>query len=313
MTTIQLSSGFGLIAGGMGLYMIVFFAFFIFIAVTVVSTLAVVPRIKRAMAAVSANPCEQTAQALAKVLHGLNGIQRFLLSQANGLNGGVSKVACAHIYNQLVAGHPAISMETKNLLLRGLVGIGCTTLQGPRATMSPEQQRAANEEQGRLGEENVAHALRALGDFGAYQVFRNVYLENSGGDCKENDFIVVGPTGIFLLEVKSNRGRYANGTHYIDLSSLDRDPTGQMLQHEGAMRRTLSSLEGAGDHIRNMLVISYPNGERPPVVDLASFPAHFNACTVDSLLHVIVHSAVDPFMTPERIHAVCERIRSNLK
>ena len=43
------------------------------------------------------------------------------------------------------------------------------------------------------------------------------------------------------------------------------------------------------------------------------FPAHFNACTVDELLHVILRSPADPYMTPERIAAIAALIRENIR
>ena len=65
---------------------------------------------------------------------------------------------------------------------------------------------------GAAGERRVIEALAALDD--SYYVFWNVRVAgHPGGQPTQLDLVVVGPTGIFLVEVKNWSNEYASNPH----------------------------------------------------------------------------------------------------
>lgn len=69
-------------------------------------------------------------------------------------------------------------------------------------------------DRGLMGENDVALELEKLPD--SYSVFRNVKLKE-GLDI---DFVVVGPNGVFAVEVKSHRGRIGYDGKELTINSL---------------------------------------------------------------------------------------------
>ncbi len=86
---------------------------------------------------------------------------------------------------------------------------------------------------GATGEHRVGEALKGLP--GGYRVFNNVTHPSLAGNC---DHVVVGPTGVFLIETKNWRGRVAVGPGDVLLENGKAFP-----EQEKAMARVANNAE----------------------------------------------------------------------
>ena len=114
------------------------------------------------------------------------------------------------------------------------------------------RQRMASFVKGARGEERVARELAFLP--GGYRVYHGVALRHnaimpSGGDF---DHIVVGPTGVFVVETKNWDGRITveDGRILYDGNEPDRAPLDQVKAAANALRRALQEACGAEIAVR---------------------------------------------------------------
>jgi hypothetical protein len=110
---------------------------------------------------------------------------------------------------------------------------------------------------GLLGEAEIKQELHSLSD--DYSVFQGIVLTKGKGDI---DFIVVGPTGIFILEVKSFGGNIEfNGSNLtlngrlLRGSSLLRQVHGEVW----ALKNYLQQETGRNSYIHPILVFASPH------------------------------------------------------
>jgi nuclease-like protein len=110
---------------------------------------------------------------------------------------------------------------------------------------------------GRLGEKSVRQLLQKLPD--DYSVFCDVRL----GDHKGNlDFVVVGPGGVFILEVKSHGGEIGYNGYALTVNGhtfADKNFFNQIHGQTWALKNYLDEHGAGGIYIHSALVFSHPH------------------------------------------------------
>jgi len=110
---------------------------------------------------------------------------------------------------------------------------------------------------GRAAEKNIAQLLHKLPD--DYTVFSNVRL----GDHKGNlDFVVVGPGGVFILEVKAHGGDIGYNGHALTVNGrafADKNFFQQMHGETWALKNYLDAHGAGGVYIHAALVFASPH------------------------------------------------------
>lgn len=120
------------------------------------------------------------------------------------------------------------------------IGAGFLALAGVLAwSVTLGRQRLESFLKGARGEESVARALSFLP--AAYRVFHGLPSADRRLGGSDYDHVVVGPTGIFLIETKSWNGRISvrDGRVLYDGKEPDRAPLEQVKAAAGALRKEL--------------------------------------------------------------------------
>jgi len=107
---------------------------------------------------------------------------------------------------------------------------------------------------GRSGENSVRKVLEELP--GSYSVFQGVVLDKHWGDI---DFVIVGPTGIFTIEVKSHGGVIGfNGQELtVNTKQFSKNFLRQANGEAGALKRYFQKHLGLTMYIHSAIVFSH--------------------------------------------------------
>ncbi|MBP0011781.1 MAG: NERD domain-containing protein [Roseofilum sp. SID2] len=106
-----------------------------------------------------------------------------------------------------------------------------------------DQRRQNNEVKGSMGEGFIAGVLTTLPD--SWGMFHSALIPGTSGKLTEIDILLIGPGGIFVIEVKNWRGSYSayrdnwkrrDGQNWIDISN---SPTSQNLYHRNSFQKWL--------------------------------------------------------------------------
>jgi hypothetical protein len=106
---------------------------------------------------------------------------------------------------------------------------------------------------GMYGEERVVKLLRSLP--GQYSIFRNVKIQ----DNNDIDLIVVGPTGIYTIEVKSHVGRIGFDGECLTRNGHlfpEKDPISQVLSETMSLHQYILEKTGQKIFINPVIVFS---------------------------------------------------------
>lgn len=116
------------------------------------------------------------------------------------------------------------------------------------------EQKSGQFYRGRSGESEVRKILQELPN--NYSVFQGVVLEKGWGDI---DFVVVGPAGIFVIEVKSQGGVIEfNGQNLtVNNRAFAKNFLKQTLGEAGALNRYLQAHLGRNIYIHPVLAFSH--------------------------------------------------------
>lgn len=108
--------------------------------------------------------------------------------------------------------------------------------------------------QGASGEMGVRMTLRGLDD--RFRVLGSVVIGNKG----DMDFVVIGPTGVWVIEVKSHKGRIRveNNRLLRDNRPFDKDFLRQVWGASYALKDTLKKGIAKSLHIQPVVVFSSP-------------------------------------------------------
>ena len=125
---------------------------------------------------------------------------------------------------------------------------------------------------GKEGEERVVELLRRVLD-DRWTLFRNLKVPGLGGG--DLDGVLVGPTGVWLLEIKSFSGRYRNrGEHWFywkhnGWRKMRKSPSQQARRNAG---RLAAFLKERGVRLWVHPVIVWANPEKPPILESPAVP-----------------------------------------
>ncbi len=302
---------------------------FVIMLYNIIFALIKLNKLKTALAQVSVNPNQHTADELLRVLTSIKYFQKFIITNTNESNGGISKRMCANTYMDVIDPCPNIDQNTKNAIVEKLVGIGCVFSKlsvavsinnNGKPTQSVNNIQTAapvyavdEKEYGDMGEENVWFSLlQACKNAGCNAFFstrfycQNIPMQKS----QEIDCIVVSKKGIFLIEVKSPSHKkmspYDRSTVVVG-SDID-DPSMQISMHKDAFLENISIDPRV---IKNLLVISYPNNSKKRI-DINSFPYNQNYVTlkVDELYSFILSYGGPDVMTQETVDSISAKLTS---
>jgi hypothetical protein len=159
-----------------------------------------------------------------------------------------------------------------------LVAAGIAGLSAYRLTSSKMEraEKVANQfHKGRKGEYSIYDKLLPLGE--NFFVFEDVRMPRMGNI----DFIVLGPTGIYTLEVKSHQGRigYRNGQLTRDGYLFEKDIMRQARGEAAAVSQYLEEKFNHNYFVKAVLVFSNPQAKIPvefrnPIDNVFVCPAH---------------------------------------
>jgi uncharacterized protein (TIGR03382 family) len=163
------------------------------------------------------------------------------------------------------------------------IGAGFLALAGVLAwSVTFGRRRLESFLKGARGEESVARALSFLP--AAYRVYHGLSASEHLLGAEDYDHIVVGPTGIFLIETKSWNGRITvdDGRILYDGTEPDRPPLEQAKQAAATLRRDLRK------HVHPKLdvhpVLCFAQGRLP---DGRMGAVGVMICTADNLVETL--------------------------
>ncbi|MDD4735787.1 MAG: nuclease-related domain-containing protein [Kiritimatiellae bacterium] len=180
--------------------------------------------------------------------------------------------------------YPAMTRSVAGLLLVGLcVGLALVLYAG--------EKRLASYFKGAQGEEQVARALHLLPP--GFTVFHGLLLRGAVSDM---DHVVVGPTGVFVVETKNWAGTMSVVGQDIlyDGRRPDRSPLEQVKQAVGALQKSLS--ERCGRSIPVSPIICFAGGRLEGGVQGV---AGVMLCGPDDLRHVLTEPGEFPLSEAE--------------
>ncbi len=160
------------------------------------------------------------------------------------------------------------------LLLLSIGGLGGLLLNAliDHLILRPIKVAIKRHRRGKEGEERVVELLRQVLD-DRWTLFRNLKVPGMGrGDV---DGVLVGPTGLWSLEVKNFSGRYRNrGEQWFywkhnDWRRMKHSPSRQARRNAG---RLAAFLKERGVHLWVQPIIVWANPEKPPVLELPAVP-----------------------------------------
>ena len=135
--------------------------------------------------------------------------------------------------------------------------------------------------QGKDGEEIVYADLLSLPD--NFSVFRGLHLPSQNSDI---DFVVIGPSGVFTIEVKSHKGRIIVTDHNIFRN--DRlFPQAYILNQAANQARKMRQFLKIGKEVKSLLVFS---SQQASVEIRGIIPGDVLVLHLDNLLNVILNS-----------------------
>lgn len=304
--------GDGLSLGGIlwGLPFIIIPLFIACIFVLVFASIAKARKLDNAMHNISANPCQETAEAAVLQFTKINFFVRINLSMGSDSR-GTHYTMWRDVFNHTVLPCPAIRMDTKEALRQALVRMNTHHLLPVAPVASAEEkaaaEKAAKDDFGAGGEANVWHNLKTMT---GCDVYKDVKI-STGATHSQIDAVVVDPQrGIYLVEVKSVGGVYAaDGNKYINYNHLDQDPTNQIFRHENDFNAYIQELH-LSDKLKNLLVFSWPDKEERRLLDRNSFPPMpYDMITLEQLLGYFRAQPLNPIPEPER-KLLAEKLRN---
>jgi hypothetical protein len=108
---------------------------------------------------------------------------------------------------------------------------------------------------GRKGEYEICEELAKLPE--DYSVFQDIKIKKEGGNI---DFVVIGPTGIFAIEVKSHKGKISHENEHLLINGkrFEKNILGQTLSQALNLREFLKQKTGKELFINSVLSFSSP-------------------------------------------------------
>lgn len=108
---------------------------------------------------------------------------------------------------------------------------------------------------GRMGEYDIYKELKKLSD--EYLIFQNILLPNINNDI---DFIIVGPTGVYTIEVKSHKGNIGYNGQQLTLNGkvFEKDFLKQAMFEAMSLREYIKEKIRKEIYINSLLVFSSP-------------------------------------------------------
>ncbi|HBQ97583.1 MAG TPA: hypothetical protein DD761_03495 [Cyanobacteria bacterium UBA11691] len=138
-------------------------------------------------------------------------------------------------------------------------------------TIIYEFQEFKNQLKGSVGERIVSEELKKLGN--EWGMFKNALIPGSSGKLTEIDRLVIGPGGIFAIEVKNWRGSYSayrdnwkrrDGQNWIAISN---SPTSQNVYHRESFERWLYKQFESGPYPKIHAPVVFPSARWIGVTD----------------------------------------------
>lgn len=120
-------------------------------------------------------------------------------------------------------------------------------------TYRSAEKKFFNFDYGIFGEDRAVKTLRTLPD--SYTIFRNCQIQENN----DIDLMVVGPTGVYAIEVKSHVGKIGfDGTHLTHNGHLfpEKDPISQVLSEAMSLHQYLLEKTGQPFYINPVIVFS---------------------------------------------------------
>jgi len=120
-------------------------------------------------------------------------------------------------------------------------------------TLHIAEKKYFNFDDGIFGEDRATKTLRSLPD--SYTVFRNCRVQQNN----DINLIVIGPTGIYAMEVKSYVGKISvDGGHLLHNGHPfpEKDPISQVLSEAMSLRQYLKEKTGHDYYVQSVIVFS---------------------------------------------------------
>lgn len=159
--------------------------------------------------------------------------------------------------------------------------------------------------QGAGGELGVKMTLRGLDD--RFRVLGSVVIGNKG----DMDFIVVGPTGVWVIEVKSHKGRIRieNDRLLRDNKPFDKNFLRQVWGATYALKDELKKRIHMNLHIQPVVVFSSPYAKLGVELNRAD---NAYVIGIDQLIRLIERQGVEQ-LSAEEIQRITDAIRAAVK
>lgn len=153
---------------------------------------------------------------------------------------------------------------------------------------------------GARGEERVARVLAMLS--AEHDVFHGLPAKGGGGAPGDLDHVVIGPTGVFVIETKRWAGAVTivDGRILVDGREPSRAPVEQVQHAAGALRALLQEACGAPVTVQPILCFVDTVGERAPIGGVSGV----RVCGDRHLLATIQEDGEAPLAPPLRAKLV---------
>ncbi|MEC4807380.1 MAG: nuclease-related domain-containing protein [Jaaginema sp. PMC 1079.18] len=181
---------------------------------------------------------------------------------------------------------------------------------GDFGAMISDFQQLGNQIKGTMGEGLISMLLKALPD--TWAMFNNALIPTASGKLTEIDHLIIGPGGIFLIEVKTWKGSYSayknkwkrrDRHRWLPISD---SPTAQSAYHQKSFTRWLSqqlpSFSPAQDLISAPVV--FPIAQWIGTTD-CSVPVLTNAM---ELVQVIKNAS--PGLNSQQVEEITDKVRN---
>lgn len=162
---------------------------------------------------------------------------------------------------------------------------------------------------GALGEDHVWEKLKKLQEC---DVYRNVRVRNGGVSSEIDAIIVDAIKGIFLIETKSNGGKYllkGEKAKTVTYAMLDKDHSDQIAKHNKDFKNHFDNLQ-IEDKVTDVLVFSWPENDVRRVLAKETFPqTEYDVITVEQLGEFLRAQSDNPLTNQQR-NTIAARLKS---